>query len=566
MEYLVNSTEIQIKIAQGAKPGEGGQLPGHKVNSEIARVRNSTPGVTLISPPPHHDIYSIEDIAQLIYDLKRANPAAKVSVKLVSEAGVGTVAAGATKAGADLVLISGHDGGTGASPLSSISHAGSPWEIGLAEAQQTLAMNGLRGRVRLQADGQMKTGRDVAVAALLGADEFGFGTAILVSLGCIMMRKCHTNACPVGVATQDPELTARFAGQPQHIIRFLSFVAEELRHIMASLGLKTVQEMVGRVDLLRPNPASPVLAERGLDLSRLLFVPTGDAVRFENNCPPKPVDTNDFDRQVLPEVETTLETGKPMVYTGSIANTNRTVGTLISSRIVALKGAAGLPPDTVTLRLSGTAGQSFGAFGARGLTLDLVGDANDYVGKGLSGARLVIRPAADAAFDKSASMIAGNVCLYGATSGEVYLGGRVGERFAVRNSGANAVVEGVGDHGCEYMTGGRVAIIGPTGMNFAAGMSGGIAYVYDNDGRFDSRCNLQMVDLDIMEPADEEELRSLLERHLAYTDSPAARRILGNWPREKSRFVKVFPMEYRRALGVMLTIDAAVPRPETEHH
>ncbi|MDR2390931.1 MAG: glutamate synthase large subunit, partial [Planctomycetota bacterium] len=565
IEYLVNADELQIKIAQGAKPGEGGQLPGHKVDRQIARVRNSTPGVTLISPPPHHDIYSIEDIAQLIFDLKRANKAARVSVKLVSEVGVGTIAAGAAKAGADLVLISGGDGGTGASPLSSIRHAGSPWEIGLAESQQTLSLNGLRGRVRLQADGQMKTGRDVVMAALFGADEFGFATAVLVSMGCIMMRKCHTNGCPVGVATQDPELIRRFAGEPGHVVNFFRFIAQEAREIMAGLGFRTFKEMTGRVDMLEMNGESTIWRERGIDLSGLLTKPDGDAIRFEpekEGAPIKP--ESSLEKLFIPQVEACLKSGKPVVVSASVANTDRAVGARASGLIAAARGGGGLEDDTVVLRLTGTAGQSFGAFGARGLTLELTGEANDYVGKGLSGARIVIRPPAGAGYPQGDSMIAGNVCLYGATTGEVYLCGRAGERFAVRNSGATAVVEGVGDHGCEYMTGGRVAVLGTTGMNFAAGMSGGIAYVYDSDGLFDNRCNLEMVDLDIMDERDERDLRRLLERHALFTGSAAARRIIDSWDREKTRFVKVFPMEYRRVLGEMLKADADTPRPESE--
>ncbi|MDR1534070.1 MAG: glutamate synthase large subunit [Planctomycetota bacterium] len=564
IEYLVNADELQIKIAQGAKPGEGGQLPGHKVDRDIARVRHSTPGVTLISPPPHHDIYSIEDIAQLIYDLKRANKAAKVSVKLVSEVGVGTIAAGAAKAGADLVLISGHDGGTGASPLSSIRHAGSPWEIGLAESQQTLSLNGLRGRIRLQADGQLKTGRDVAIAALFGADEFGFATAALVSMGCLMMRKCHTNGCPVGIATQDRRLISRFAGKPEHVVNFFRFVSREAREIMAGLGFRTFREMVGRVDRLEMNGEAGVWRERGLDFGRLLYRPEGDALRHEPEKAGAARPESELEKLFLPRVETCLETGRPVEVSAAVANTDRAVGARASGLIAAARGAAGLEEDTVVLRLTGTAGQSFGAFGARGLTLELTGEANDYVGKGLSGAKIIVRTPRDAGYPEGDSMIAGNVCLYGATSGEVYLNGRAGERFAVRNSGATAVVEGVGDHGCEYMTGGRVAVLGTTGMNFAGGMSGGIAYVYDVDGLFDNRCNLEMVDLDIMDDGDERDLQRLLQRHYLFTGSTAARRILDNWEREKTRFVKVFPMEYRRVLGEMLKTDAETPRPENE--
>ncbi|MDR0881013.1 MAG: glutamate synthase large subunit [Candidatus Adiutrix sp.] len=565
-EYLVNCDELQIKIAQGAKPGEGGQLPGPKVDSEIARVRHSTAGVTLISPPPHHDIYSIEDIAQLIYDLYQANDRARVSVKLVSEIGVGTIAAGVAKAMAGTILISGFDGGTGASPLSSIKHAGSPWEIGLAETQQTLVLNRLRGRVKLQADGQMKTGRDVVVAALLGADEFGFATAPLVSLGCLMMRKCHTNGCPVGVATQNPRLRARFAGRPEHLVNYFTYVAREVREIMASLGFRTMEAMTGRVDCLRPRADSAILLERGLDFAALLTEPQGAERRFLGADHEVRPTAQTLDDGLLPAVEEAIAAGRALTLDLPVHNTDRTVGAKISSRIVRARGLAGLPDGAITLNLTGTAGQSFGAFAARGLTIHLSGEANDYVGKGLSGGRLIVRPPRDLHpdFEPGQNAIAGNVALYGATSGELYLCGWAGERFAVRNSGARAVVEGVGDHGCEYMTGGRVVVLGLTGVNFAAGMSGGLAYVYDQDGLFDSRCNLEMVDLDLLEETDEAELRSLIESHAAYTDSLAARHILLHWEREKGKFVKVFPMEYRRVLGEMSTGDAATPRRENQ--
>lgn len=566
LEYLVNCDEMQIKIAQGAKPGEGGQLPGHKVDSEIARVRHSTAGVTLISPPPHHDIYSIEDIAQLIYDLYQANDRGRVSVKLVSEIGVGTIAAGAAKAMAGTILISGFDGGTGASPLSSIKHAGSPWEIGLAETQQTLALNNLRGRVKLQADGQMKTGRDVAVACLLGADEFGFATAPLVTLGCLMMRKCHTNGCPVGVATQDLRLRARFKGKVEHVTNYFHFVAREVREIMAQLGFRSMEEMTGRVDRLRPRVESALFKECGLDFSALLAEPEGRERRYlgpEFEVRPT---AETLDDRVLPEIEAAVESGRELELDLEIRNTDRTVGAKISSRIARAKGNAGLPGDSIRLNLRGTAGQSFGAFAARGLTLKLWGEANDYVGKGLSGGRIIVRPPEKMhpSFRPEQNTIAGNVLLYGATSGELYLCGQAGERFAVRNSGAMAVVEGVGDHGCEYMTGGRVAILGLTGVNFAAGMSGGLAYVYDRDGLFDSRCNLEMVDLDLLEEADAVELKIMIEKHAAFTDSPLAKAILAGWEWEKGKFVKVFPMEYRRVLGEMTRGDEAVPRPRSQ--
>ncbi|MCC8179874.1 MAG: glutamate synthase subunit alpha, partial [Planctomycetes bacterium] len=566
IEYLNNAREIQIKIAQGAKPGEGGQLPGHKVDAEIARVRNSTPGVTLISPPPHHDIYSIEDIAQLIHDLKQANDQARISVKLVAEVGIGTIAAGVAKAMAGMILVSGHDGGTGASPLSSIKGAGSPWEIGLAETQQTLILNNLRGRVRLQADGQMKTGRDVAVAALLGADEFGFATAPLVSLGCVMMRKCHTNGCPVGVATQDPELRKRFAGKPEHVINLFRFVAGELRSIMAEIGFRSVDEMIGRVDKLQLNPAAASWKTAGLDFSALLKEMPSDRVRRAESAHNPAVNTAEpsLDDMLLPEIEAALDSGRQIALSAEIKNTDRTVGTKISSRITRRAGGAGLPAGTVKLNLSGSAGQSFGAFAAPGLTLSLVGEANDYVGKGLSGGVIAVKTPAQAGYPAEAAVKIGNVALYGATSGQLYVNGRAGERFAVRNSGAAAVAEGVGDHGCEYMTGGRVAVLGPTGVNFAAGMSGGLAYVYDEDGLFDTRCNLDMVDLDLLTERDEAELRAMLQRHVEFTGSGKARRLLDNWDGEKARFVKVFPMEYRRALGEMLKADAETPRREGE--
>ncbi|MDR2421862.1 MAG: glutamate synthase large subunit, partial [Deltaproteobacteria bacterium] len=558
-EYLAHAKELQIKISQGAKPGEGGQLPGHKVDSEIARVRHSTPGVTLISPPPHHDIYSIEDIAQLIYDLHQAADEATVSVKLVSVVGVGTIAAGVAKAMAESILISGFDGGTGAAPLSSIRYAGSPWEIGLAETQQTLVLNNLRTRVRLQVDGQLKTGRDVAVAALLGADEFGFSTAVLVSLGCLMMRKCHTNTCPVGVATQDPRMRARFAGKPEHVVNYFTFVARELREIMASLGYRTVKEMIGQVDRLAPRLESAFFSERGLDFTDVLYKPAQVGLSFEAYAVKPPSDS--LDDRLLPKVLPAIESGAPIVINHPVKNTDRAVGAKISSRIIRKYGSIGLPDDSVVLKLKGIAGQSFGAFVAKGLTLDLEGEANDYVGKGLSGGKLVVRPpkGIHPEFEPSKNAIVGNVALYGATSGELYLSGLAGERFAVRNSGALAVVEGVGDHGCEYMTGGRVAVLGQTGVNFAAGMSGGLAYVYDQDGLFDNHCNLEMVDLDLLDKEDEEELKALIGRHLHYTASEKARRVLENWTREKAKFIKVFPMEYRQGINLESRVRSYVP-------
>jgi glutamate synthase (NADPH/NADH) large chain len=561
--YLVNARDLQIKIAQGAKPGEGGQLPGHKVNGEIARVRHSTPGVTLISPPPHHDIYSIEDIAQLIYDLKNANSDARISVKLVSESGVGTVAAGVAKAHADVILVSGYDGGTGASPLSSIKHAGMPWELGLAETQQTLMLNGLRGRVILQTDGQLKTGRDVLIAALLGAEEFGFATAPLVACGCVMMRKCHRNTCPVGVATQDPELRKRFAGRPEHVINFLHMVAGEVRELMAGLGVRTLDEIIGRCDLLEVDPAITFWKAQALDYSRILCrvgEPGADRRKVSDQDHGL---SQALDWDILREVEGAIDDGTTVTVERPIRNVHRTVGTLVSSRIARRYGSAGLPDDTVTLRFTGSAGQSFAAFCSKGMTLVLEGEANDYAAKGLSGAKVIVRPDPQATFNPSENIIAGNVMLYGATSGEVYINGRAGERFAIRNSGAHAVVEGVGDHGCEYMTGGRVVLLGSTGVNFGAGMSGGIAYVYDQTGMFDANCNLDMIDLEqVRSVEDEQELRGMIERHVAYTDSLKGRAILDDWPNALQRFVKVFPMEYRRALGMMSREDDAIQRVE----
>ena len=562
MEYLNHAKELQIKIAQGAKPGEGGQLPGHKVTADIARVRHSTPGVTLISPPPHHDIYSIEDIAQLIYDLRNANDEAEVSVKLVSETGVGTVAAGVAKARADRVLISGYDGGTGASPISSIKHAGAPWEIGLAETQQTLVLNHLRNRIRVQTDGQLKTGRDVVVGALLGAEEFGFATAPLVVCGCMMMRKCHTNGCPFGVATQDPELRKRYVGRPEHVIQFFHFIAREVREWMATLGFKKFDDMVGRSDLLDTNRAITFWKAQGLDFSAVFHRVEAKPEDCRYTLPqPSPIQ-DAMGYELLPALEEALAGGPPAKIRRPVRNTDRAVGTLISSRIARRHGHKGLKDDQITLEFEGSAGQSFGAFAAKGLTLVLSGEANDYLGKGLSGGKIVVKPAPGATYDPADNTIAGNVLLYGATCGEVYLNGRAGERFAVRNSGAWAVVEGVGDHGCEYMTGGRVAILGPTGVNFAAGMSGGIAYVLDETGLFDARCNLEMVDLESLNVVDERELRGMIERHAALTGSPRAKAILADWYQWKDLFVKVLPMEYRLVLGQMSRDDAETKREE----
>ncbi|MEM9681886.1 MAG: glutamate synthase large subunit [Pseudomonadota bacterium] len=580
-EYLVNSDMMQIKMAQGAKPGEGGQLPGHKVDAVIAKVRHSTPGVGLISPPPHHDIYSIEDLAQLIYDLKNANPAGDVSVKLVSEVGVGTVAAGVAKAKSDHVTISGYEGGTGASPLTSIAHAGSPWEIGLAETHQTLVLNNLRGRIAVQTDGGLRTGRDVVVGALLGADEFGFATAPLVASGCVMMRKCHLNTCPVGIATQDPELRKRFTGKPEHVINYFFFVAEEVRELMSMLGFRTFAEMIGRSDRLEQKKAIEHYKSQGLDFSRVLHKPeVGPDVAIHNSERQDHGLDTVLDRWMIDEAAPALVDGKAVSFSGEIRNTNRTAGAMLSGEVAKRHGHTGLPDDTISVSLTGTAGQSFGAFLAHGVTFDLVGEANDYVGKGLSGGRLVVRPPEESKIVPEKSIIVGNTVLYGAISGECYFRGVAGERFAVRNSGAVAVVEGVGDHGCEYMTGGIVVVLGNVGRNFAAGMSGGIAYILDMAGDFEKRCNQAMVDLepvvaedDILERFkhqggdleghglvdvmrdmtrhDEERLYTLIVNHGRYTQSTRAADILENWEEYRPRFVKVMPVDYRRALEEM---------------
>ncbi len=586
-EYLVNADDIQIKMAQGAKPGEGGQLPGHKVDEWIARVRHSTPGVGLISPPPHHDIYSIEDLAQLIHDLKNVNPKARISVKLVSEVGVGTVAAGVSKAHADHVTISGFDGGTGASPITSIQHAGSPWEIGLAETHQTLVLNQLRGRIAVQVDGGLRTARDVVIGALLGADEFGIATAALIAQGCVMMRKCHLNTCPVGIATQNEELRKLFPGQPAHVINLFTFMAEEMRKIMAELGFKTVQEMIGRSDAIEMNGAISHWKAKGLDFSGLLTKPEAGPGVAIYNCETqdhgleKALD-NDFIRQA----KGAIENGTPVKIEARFVNTNRTIGAMLSGEVAMKYGKQGLPDDTIYIDAIGTAGQSLGAWLSPGITIDLKGDANDYVGKGLAGGRLVIRPTDDSPLVPEDNIIVGNTCLYGATAGEVFFRGVAGERFCVRNSGATAVVEGVGDHGCEYMTGGIVVVLGTTGRNYAAGMSGGISYVLDEDGTFESRCNMAQVDLEpiaaeeaAMEAGaqggdleahgrvnishdmtrhDAERLRGIVEQHLHYTGSTRARDILNNWDEMRTKFVKVMPVEYRRALLEMQARSQAV--------
>ena len=586
-EYLVNSDMMQIKMAQGAKPGEGGQLPGHKVDKTIAKVRYSMPGVGLISPAPHHDIYSIEDLAQLIFDLKNVNPDGLVSVKLVSEVGVGTVAAGVSKARADHVTIAGFEGGTGASPLTSIKHAGSPWEIGLAETHQTLVINRLRGRISVQVDGGIRSGRDVVVGALLGADEFGFSTAPLIAAGCIMMRKCHLNTCPVGVATQDPVLRKRFKGQPEHVINYFFFVAEEVRELMAALGYRRFDEMIGQMQMLDRRKLVEHWKAKGLDFSRLFNKPEAKPGTNIFKCEPQDHKIYEIlDRKLIAELQAALDRGAPVRLQTTIRNTDRAVGGMLSGEVAKRYGHAGLPDDTINVRLTGTAGQSFGAWLARGVTFELEGDANDYVGKGLSGGRIVIRPPADSGIVPEDSIIVGNTVLYGAIAGECYFRGVAGERFAVRNSGAIAVIEGAGDHCCEYMTGGVVIVLGNTGRNFAAGMSGGIAYVLDEDGTFKSRCNMAMVEL---EPVPEEEqiaeaefghyndlethgrvnvmanlgtmdaerLQKLIGNHARYTGSKRAAEVLAQWDKYRPLFRKVMPVEYRRALTEMAKEKAA---------
>ncbi len=565
--YLANADMLQIKIAQGAKPGEGGQLPGFKVNDYIAKLRYSTPGVGLISPPPHHDIYSIEDLSQLIFDLKNANPSAAVSVKLVAEVGVGTIAAGVSKAKADHILISGADGGTGASPLTSIKHCGLPWELGVAETHQTLVLNDLRSRVRLETDGGMRTGRDVVVAACLGAEEYGFSTAPLIATGCIMMRKCHLNTCPVGVCTQDPVLRKKFTGQPEHVINYLFLVAEEARKLMAEIGVRTIDELIGRVDLLQSDEAIAYWKADGLDLTALLTPAEKpshrDNVQVRKTIPQDHGLSNQLDVKLIEHCQPAILDAQKVDYTGPITNLDRAVGTMLSHEVSKKWGDDGLPDDTITLNLRGSAGQSVGAWLAGGVTINVTGDANDYVGKGLSGGRLVVRPPVESTFAAEQQIVVGNVALYGATKGEAYFRGIAAERFAVRNSGARAVVEGVGDHGCEYMTGGRVVILGPTGRNFAAGMSGGIAYVWDRDGEFRQLCNLELVELeDLSNPEDEVECRRMIELHHQHTASPVAKKALDNWAKTHSQFVKVMPIDYRRVLQQRKKTQAA---PEVGH-
>ncbi len=559
-EYLVNADDIQIKMAQGAKPGEGGQLPAHKVYPWIAKTRHSTPGVGLISPPPHHDIYSIEDLAQLIHDLKNANPDARIHVKLVSEGGIGTVAAGVSKAHADVVLVSGHDGGTGASPLTSLKHAGGPWELGLAETQQTLLLNGLRDRIVVQADGQLKTGRDVMIAALLGAEEFGFATAPLVVMGCVMMRVCHLDTCPVGVATQNPQLRDRFSGQADHVVNFFMFIAQQVREYLAQLGFRTLDEVVGRVDLINPQAAITHWKASGLDLAPIFYQPQlADGAALRHTTKQEHGLERALDNQLIADCEEALTHGSAFSASYSIRNVNRTVGTMLGSRVTKRFGGAGLPANTIELNFFGSAGQSFGAFIPSGVTLRLHGDANDYVGKGISGGRIVVRPHLDSQFDASANIIAGNVIAYGATSGQIFLNGKVGERFAVRNSGASLVVEGVGDHGCEYMTGGTVVVLGPTGRNFAAGMSGGVAFVLD---LVPARVNSDMVDLETLSDKDIESLRELIEVHALETESVVAKNLRDHWSSHIHRFTKVMPRDYRRAIQARETAIALGQNPD----
>ncbi|CFH26603.1 ferredoxin-dependent glutamate synthase 1 [Mycobacterium tuberculosis] len=550
--YLTNCTDLQIKMAQGAKPGEGGQLPGHKVYPWVAEVRHSTPGVGLISPPPHHDIYSIEDLAQLIHDLKNANPSARVHVKLVSENGVGTVAAGVSKAHADVVLISGHDGGTGATPLTSMKHAGAPWELGLAETQQTLLLNGLRDRIVVQVDGQLKTGRDVMIATLLGAEEFGFATAPLVVAGCIMMRVCHLDTCPVGVATQNPLLRERFTGKPEFVENFFMFIAEEVREYLAQLGFRTVNEAVGQAGALDTTLARAHWKAHKLDLAPVLHEPESAFMNQDLYCSSRQDHGLDkaLDQQLIVMSREALDSGKPVRFSTTIGNVNRTVGTMLGHELTKAYGGQGLPDGTIDITFDGSAGNSFGAFVPKGITLRVYGDANDYVGKGLSGGRIVVRPSDDAPQDYVAedNIIGGNVILFGATSGEVYLRGVVGERFAVRNSGAHAVVEGVGDHGCEYMTGGRVVILGRPGRNFAAGMSGGVAYVYDPDGELPANLNSEMVELETLDEDDADWLHGTIQVHVDATDSAVGQRILSDWSGQQRHFVKVMPRDYKRVL------------------
>jgi len=552
--YITNADELQIKVAQGAKPGEGGELPGAKVDINIARIRHSTPGVGLISPPPHHDIYSIEDLAQLIHDLKNANPSARISVKLVSEIGVGTIAAGVAKAFSDHIVIAGHDGGTGASPLTSVKHAGMPWELGVAETHQTLVMNDLRSRVVLQTDGQLKTGRDITIAALLGAEEFGFATAPLITLGCMMMRKCHLNTCPVGIATQDPELRKKFTGKPEHVVNYLFMVAEDMRRHMATLGFRTVNEMVGRVDVLEADQAVDHWKAKGIDLTAMLTMAKRphDKVGVYHSKKQDHGLEKALDNEIIKRASETIAQGSAVSMELPVVNTNRVVGTMLSHELAKARQGQPLPDDSVHIKLNGSAGQSLGAWLYEGVTIELEGDANDYTGKGLSGGRIIIYPPATSTFVAEENILLGNTVLYGATSGEAYFRGIAAERFCVRNSGASAVVEGVGDHGCEYMTGGRVVVLGETGRNFAAGMSGGIAYVWDCNQHFAPLCNTGMVELEAVEQEEDiKELRTLIENHYRYTRSAVAKTVLDNWSETIKQFVKVMPTDYKRVLEEM---------------
>ena len=549
--YLTNAIELQIKIAQGAKPGEGGQLPGFKINKIIAKLRHSTPGITLISPPPHHDIYSIEDLAQLIFDLKNVNPNAKVSVKLVAESGVGTIAAGVAKGFADIIILSGSEGGTGASPASSIKHAGLPAEFGIAETQQTLVMNNLRGRVKLQVDGQLKTGRDVVIMGMLGGEEFGFSTSALITLGCIMMRKCHLNTCPAGIATQNKSLRKRFLGRSQYVINYFNFIAREIREHMAEIGVRTFDELVGRTDLLEANPDVSNWKMKNIDFSKFLYLPKEAAVYPIHNTHPNTKNLDDvIDKTLIREANKAIKSGEKVWIAHSINNVMRTVGAMLSGEISKRYGEEGLPKDTINCTFKGSAGQSFGAFLVKGVSFRLEGDSNDYLGKGLSGGRVVVVPPIGTTFEPHKNIIVGNTTLYGATSGEVYIQGIAGERFCVRNSGAKAVVEGTGDHCCEYMTGGRTVVLGTTGRNFAAGMSGGIAYVLDENGDFDYYCNKGLVELsEVEDRADIIELQDMIRKHMLYTQSPLAEKILTNWEEYLPKFVKVIPLEYKKVLN-----------------
>jgi glutamate synthase (NADPH/NADH) large chain len=554
MWYLTNADELQIKISQGAKPGEGGELPGKKVDEYIAKIRHSTPGVGLISPPPHHDIYSIEDMAQLIHDLKNANRASRISVKLVSEVGVGTIASGVVKAKTDHLVIAGHDGGTGASPLTSIKHAGLPWELGVAETHQTLVMNNLRSRVVLQTDGQLKTGRDVAIAALLGAEEFGFATAPLVTLGCIMMRKCHLNTCPVGIATQDKELRKKFKGEPEHVVNYLFMVAKDLRIIMAELGFKNIEEMIGRVDCLQSDNAIEHWKRNGLDFSNILQ----PAEKIFENTEVYNTQTQDhglekaLDHVLIEKSQKAILKGEKVEFEETIVNTNRVVGTMLSNEVSKVWESEGLPEDTINIKLNGSAGQSLAAWLVKGISITLEGDANDFVGKGLSGGKLIIYPPKESNFAAEDNILLGNVALYGATSGEAYFSGIAAERFCVRNSGATVVVEGIGDHGCEYMTGGKAVILGQTGRNFGAGMSGGEAFIYDPHSEFEKKCNLDTFDIEVLEEEkDIKDLKQLIQNHQKYTDSKVAKDILSDWDLQLKKFVKVMPTDYKRVLEEM---------------